>query len=60
MFLKKELYEYLKKQLIVTPGNALENLQLCTYFTENYWTTFSNTSGNVLKMVTNENGAKVS
>ena len=23
-----------------------------------YWTTFSNTSGNVLKVVTNKNGAK--
>ena len=37
---------------MVTRGNALENCRLCTHFTEIYWATFNNTSGNVLKIAT--------
>ena len=33
--LKKKVYYFFKKNVIVTRGNALENGQLYTYFTEN-------------------------
>ena len=38
--------------MIVTHGNVLENSQLCTHFTDHFERTYSNTSGNVLKVVT--------
>ena len=58
-FLKKEYINILKHlKLIVTRGNALENWQLCTILLKMYGMTFSNTSGNVLKIVTNKIGAK--
>ena len=43
---------------MVTCGNTLENCQVCAYLLKIYWATFSNTSGNMLKIITNKNGAK--
>ena len=45
-FFFKKTYQFFLKKLIVTRGNAWT------------WTTIINTSGNVLKIVTNKNGVK--
>ena len=36
---------------MVTPGNALKIIQLCTYFTENLYTTPSNPCSNEIIIV---------
>ena len=44
---------------MINHDKALENSQLCTYFTEKmYWRTCSSIYGNVLKIVTVENDTK--
>ena len=52
--LKKKVYYFFKKNVIVTRwkmGNCILILL------KMYWATFSNTSGSVLEIVTNKNGA---
>ena len=56
VFLKKNYINiFFKKKLMVTRWK-IDNYVLVLL--KIYWTTFSNTSGNVLKIVTNKNGAK--
>ena len=42
---------------MITRGNALDNRHLYIILLKMYWTALSNTSANVLKIVTNKNGA---
>ena len=47
------------KKLMVKCGNPLENWHLCTILLKICCMKFSNTSGNMLRIITNKNGAKV-
>ena len=55
----KKTDNILFKKLMVKCGNPLENWHLCTILLKICFMTFSNTSGNMLRIIINKNGAKV-
>ena len=54
--LRKKCINIFFKKLMVRRSNTFKNSQKCTYFLKMYWTTFTNTYPNVLKIVTNKMG----